>query len=69
MTILDLQKVISSATTITICFAKSKRDADNEKAYARYFVDVYSRVEGLDEREVYYIYPRAKDDLDVWCVG
>ena len=68
MTIKDLQKIISSATNVKIFVAKSKADADNEKYVSEYRMDVYSSISGLDDWKIEYIYPRAKDELEAWCI-
>lgn len=68
MTIKELQGVISSATSVQIYVAKTSEDASNEKHCANYYMDKYSFITGLDDWEIDYIYPRAKDELEAWCV-
>ena len=68
MRIKELQRIISSATNVTVFVAKTKKDADNEVAVYTYHIDVYSDITGMENWPVEYIYPRAKDELEAWCV-
>lgn len=68
MKIKELQKVISSATTVKIYVSKSRKDALNEKHEAEYSMDIYSTITGLEDWEVEFIYPREKDVLEAWCI-
>lgn len=69
MTVKDIQKLISSATTIHLCIAKNVDDAINEHSQYRYTINKYTNLSNYYGRlEVVCIYPECKDDLEVWAL-
>lgn len=69
MTVKNIQKLISSATTIHLCVAKDVNDAINEHSQYRYTFNKYTNLSNNYARlEVIHIYPEGKDDLEVWAL-
>lgn len=68
MKIKEVKKLSSSATIIKVFFATDRNNAFNNKAYRTEHITDLWNASIYDELDVEFIYPGAKDILDVWVV-
>lgn len=68
MTVKELKEVISTSTSITLFLSESKEDVFKERFLGKLSTFKYSNDNHWDNFQVINIYPREKDDLEVWCI-
>lgn len=70
MTVKDIQNVMSSLTAVHLYVAKSREDAINGyKQYMFAFTKSTALSNNYARLKVAYIYPEAKDDLEVCAIN
>lgn len=68
MTVAELKKVVTSATTMRLRLAETKSDAINDKEKKHKLTFANDDAGTWDYMTVVGIYPVRKDDLDVWVI-
>ena len=68
MTVKELKEIIASSTSIILYLSETKEDVFNEKFIGRKLTYKGSNDNCWENYKVVNIYPKSKDELEVWCI-